>query len=137
MNHGRTEDLDQSVQKALDQTSQQGQPPASVNAAQTETQLWVSVKEFEAECRLAKSAHSWESANGKLVIQLQIKETTKDWYPILEYDIFESHALRHSFVRETGAKKSVRIDLPAAAAMELAQNDLLANWNNYKNKYFA
>ena len=129
---GRTEDLDQPPQG-----------PATVNidaaqsAPQTEAQMWASVKDFEAGCRLAKSAHSWETASGKLVIQLQIRETDKDWYPILEYDIFESHALRHSFIRETGAKKSVRIDLPAAAAMELAQNDLLANWNNYKTKFFA
>jgi len=130
---GRTEDLDQPPQ----------QGPATVNtdAAQSappaEAQMWASVKDFEAGCRLAKSAHSWETASGKLIIQLQIKEDNKDWYPILEYDIFESHALRHSFIRETGAKKSVRIDLPAAAAMELAQNDLLANWNNYKTKFFA
>ena len=143
-NGARTEDLDHQSPAAPVPTVYQGSATVNLDAVQAQPavqppapETWASVKDFEAGCRLAKSAHSWETAQGKLVIQLQIKEANKDWYPILEYDIFESHAIRHSFIRETGAKKSVRIDLPAAAAMELAQNDLLANWNNYKNKFFA
>jgi hypothetical protein len=135
----RTEDLD--LPAAPVPTRQPAAAPQELEARATgsegEGDAWTSFHEFEPACRLAKSAQTWEAAGGKLVIQLQLKEETKDWYPILEYDIFETHSIRHSFLRETGAKKSVRIDLPAPAAMELAQNDLLANWTNYKKKYFA
>jgi len=100
------------------------------------TQEWAACKDFEPTCRLTKSALAWDAAEGRLIIHLQIRnDENSEWFPILEYEIYGSYSIRHTFVRQTNAKKTVKIDLPAAAAMELAQNDLLANWSNYKVKY--
>lgn len=145
----RTEDLDADdrtpTTRVGQPTNDASRPPESrapqertkETAAYAEPSLvWATCKDFDPTCRLTKSALSWEAADGKLIIQLQLRnEENGEWFPILDYEVYGSHSIRHTFVRQTRAKKTVKIDLPATAAMELAQNDLLANWNNYKVKY--
>ncbi len=117
--------------------SRESQEQTKETAYVVEPELtWATAKDFEPTCRLTKSAQSWDAADGKLIIHLQLRnDENSEWFPILEYEVYGSYSIRHTFVRQTRAKKTVKIDLPAAAAMELAQNDLLANWNNYKTKY--
>jgi hypothetical protein len=44
--------------------------------------------------------------------------------------------MRHEY-SPRGDRKSVRIDLPTEAILELSNNDLKTNWKNYRDRYFA
>ncbi len=141
----RTEDLDAATPKTQpsllqgpetkDLEKNQSNPPISPIGPWEGA--WASTTDLEATCRLVKSADAFDQNTDKMIIQLQIKEDDSDWSPILEYEVFLSHAIRHSYSRQGRSRKSVKIDLPAQAAMELAQNDLLANWTSYKQKYMS
>jgi hypothetical protein len=56
------------------------------------------------------------------------------WLPVIVYEVYEDVSVRHEF-RPDGFKKSIRIDLPPHAAIELATNDLTSNWDVYCEKF--
>ncbi len=65
-------------------------------------------------------------------------EVTRDnaWHSVVAYEIFPQNSMRHEY-NPKGERKSVRIDLPTEAILELSNNDLKANWKNYRDRYFA
>ncbi len=140
----RTEDLD-AIQAQTGPSPLQGPDTRDLEKSRSNPPVppigpwdgWASTTVLEETCRLVKSTDSFDQEIDKMIIQLQIKEDNSDWFPILEYEVFGSHSIRHSYSRQGRSRKSVKIDLPAQAAMELAQNDLIANWTSYKQKYLS
>ncbi len=65
-------------------------------------------------------------------------EVSRDnaWHSVVAYEIFPQNSMRHEY-NPKGERKSVRIDLPTEAILELSNNDLKANWKNYRDRYFA
>jgi hypothetical protein len=53
------------------------------------------------------------------------------WAPLVMYEIFSGSCLRHELTAD-GQSKTLRIDLPPQAAIELANNDIETNWNAYE-----
>lgn len=58
------------------------------------------------------------------------------WNAVVAYEIFSQSSMRHEY-HPRGDRKSVRIDLPTEAILELSNNDLKTNWKNYRDRYFA
>ena len=69
-----------------------------------------------------------------LKLRLEMRLTGTYWLPVVSYEIFEDVSLRHEY-RADGSRKTVRIDLPPQAAKELAENDILSNWETYCDKF--
>lgn len=56
------------------------------------------------------------------------------WQTLISYEIRDSKTYRHDDYSAEN-RKSVKIDLPARAAEELAKNDIVGNWKSYKRKF--
>ena len=56
------------------------------------------------------------------------------WLPVAGYEMRENAAVRIDYT-DPKARSSVKIDLPPSAAQDLAKNDLIKNWQNYKRKF--
>lgn len=112
--------------------------PASAERAPVETVLLrdvdfdeesaeKTIEDLSENCRLVKF-------NGEgFVTRIELLREDK-WVPVVTYEIFDDVSMRHEHLPE-GRKRSVRIDLPPAAATELASNDLTANWQQYCSKF--
>ncbi len=64
-----------------------------------------------------------------VIVQLQSK-VGDSWMPALEYEIGAMQTLRRSYSNNIPGRP-VKMELPAPAAKELAQNDLSTNWKSY------
>jgi hypothetical protein len=91
------------------------------------------IRQFNEVTRLMQSGSAANLAAG-FTLQLEVRDVNS-WSPVVCYEIYEDVSLRHEF-RPTGQRKTIRIDLPPLAAVELAQNDLSTTWSTYANKYF-
>ena len=69
----------------------------------------------------------------RTVLQLQFLHHGP-WEPVIEYQVDLMFTLRRNF-KAGEAGRPVKMDLPAAAARELAQNDLNTNWRNYTRHF--
>jgi LysM repeat protein len=85
--------------------------------------------QFSESARLMKAGTMDELQSG-YKLQLEILENSA-WMPIVGYEVFSGVCLRHEFVAN-GQRKTIRIDLPPQAALELANNDLQSNWKSYE-----
>lgn len=80
-------------------------------------------------CRLVRSD------NSAIVSQLEVCRAG-NWEPVVSYEIYDDVSLRHEHTLD-GKKRTVRIDLPPAAARELANNDLHSNWQQYCGSFLG
>ncbi|MCA9802975.1 MAG: LysM peptidoglycan-binding domain-containing protein [Cyanobacteria bacterium HKST-UBA02] len=94
--------------------------------------LWSIVHNLADTVRLVKSAEELDIETNSLEVALEVK-VEDDWQMAVCYEIMETRTYRHDYTSSSG-RKSVKIDLPAKAAQELAHNDLTSNWNNYQKK---
>jgi len=91
--------------------------------------------ELDRSVRLVKSAVRWDPAIGVFRSQLEVLYGGT-WYPVIFYEVFPQGSVRHEYV--PGAKrKSVKMDLPPTAVQELADNDLVNNWQPYCQRFIA
>ncbi len=91
--------------------------------------------QFDPSVRLVKSTMKWEPAVGVFRSQLELL-LNEIWYPVIFYEVFPHMAVRHEYIGG-GRKKSVKMDLPPAPAQELADNDLVNNWQRYCHTFVA
>ncbi|HEY9784322.1 MAG TPA: hypothetical protein V6D17_02900, partial [Candidatus Obscuribacterales bacterium] len=96
-----------------------------------ETILNSLIEKLGENCRVVHS----ETADGRIRTQLEVL-TGETWIAILTYEVCDTTSVRHEFAPD-GRKKTMPIDLPAAAAQELIQNDLQSNWQEYCRKFLA
>lgn len=85
--------------------------------------------------RLVKSAYRWDPTIGVFRSQLELLYNGV-WYPVIFFEVFAEAAVRHEYIG-MGKRKSVRIDLPPTAAQELADNDLVNNWQAYCSRFVS
>ncbi|MDQ5937123.1 MAG: LysM peptidoglycan-binding protein [Cyanobacteriota bacterium erpe_2018_sw_21hr_WHONDRS-SW48-000092_B_bin.40] len=91
--------------------------------------------QLDPSVRLVKSTMKWEPAVGVFRSQLELL-LNEIWYPVIFYEVFPHMAVRHEYIGG-GRKKSVKMDLPPAPAQELADNDLVNNWQRYCHTFVA
>lgn len=108
------------------------QTPSKGPAQAPPKRLWSIVHNLADTVRLVKSAEELDIETSSLEVALEVK-VGDDWQMAVCYEIMETRTYRHDYTSSSG-RKSVKIDLPAKAAQELAHNDLTSNWNNYQKK---
>jgi hypothetical protein len=111
------------------------QVPTGVPSARTDEEILESTTEQLSDtCRMVKS-----------VVKRNVSEITRtqlevlrdsEWAPILAYEVSDANSMRHEYL-SNGTKRSIMIDLPASAALEMIQNDLASNWLTYCKKFLA
>jgi hypothetical protein len=74
-----------------------------------------------------------KNLDGGFILRLESKQGDV-WVPVVVYEIYNDVSLRHEY-KLSGDRRTIRIDLPAPAAVELAQNDITSNWTNYCLKF--
>ncbi|MBK9143898.1 MAG: LysM peptidoglycan-binding domain-containing protein [Candidatus Melainabacteria bacterium] len=94
--------------------------------------LWPIVHNLADTVRLVKSVEELDIETTSMEVALEVK-VEEDWQMAVCYEIMENRTYRHDYTSRSG-RKSVKIDLPAKAAQELAHNDLTSNWGNYEKK---
>jgi hypothetical protein len=67
-------------------------------------------------------------------LRLRLEVLNGTWFPLVQYDVFAGVCLRHEYLLD-GQRKTIRIDLPPQAALELARNDIQTNWQSYETKF--
>lgn len=94
---------------------------------------WSEIANLEPETRIVKlnSMVDPELEFSLLLLQTQVGGK---WLPVAGYEMRENAAVRIDYT-DPKHKSSVRIDLPPSAAQDLAKNDLVKNWQNYKRKF--
>jgi hypothetical protein len=91
--------------------------------------------QLDPSVRLVKSTMRWDPAVG--VFRSQLELLLEDvWYPVIFYEVFPHMAVRHEYLGG-GRKKSVKMDLPPTPAQELADNDLVNNWQRYCHNFVS
>ncbi|MBI1272245.1 LysM peptidoglycan-binding domain-containing protein [bacterium] len=88
------------------------------------------LEDLDSMTRLVRHAQTDESP---LVYAMQLAGES-GWQTLISYEIRESKTYRHDDY-SAEKRKSVKIDLPSRAAEELAKNDIVGNWKNYKRKF--
>jgi len=91
--------------------------------------------QLDASVRLVKSSKKWDPAIGVFRSQLELL-LNEIWYPVIFYEVYPNMAVRHEYVGG-GRKKSVKMDLPPIPAQELADNDLINNWQRYCHTFVS
>jgi len=91
--------------------------------------------QLDASVRLVKSSIKWDPAIGVFRSQLELL-LNEVWYPVIFYEVYPNMAVRHEYVGG-GRKKSVKMDLPPIPAQELADNDLINNWQRYCHTFVS
>jgi len=108
------------------------QLPSKGPAQSPPKRLWPIVHNLADTVRLVKSAEELDIETTSMEVALEVK-IEEDWQMAVCYEIMENRTYRHDYTSSSG-RKSVKIDLPAKAAQELAHNDLTSNWSNYRKK---
>ena len=111
------------------------QVPTGVPSSRTDEDILQSTTEQLSDtCRMVKS-----------ILKRNVSEVTRsqlevlrdsEWLPILAYEVSDANSMRHEYL-SNGTKRSIMIDLPASAALEMIQNDLASNWLSYCKKFLA
>ncbi len=91
--------------------------------------------QLDPSVRLVKSTMKWDPSVGVFRSQLELL-LNEIWYPVIFYEVFPDMAVRHEYIGG-GRKKSVKMDLPPTPAQELADNDLVNNWQRYCHNFVA
>ncbi len=91
--------------------------------------------QLDPSVRLVKSTMKWDPTVGVFRSQLELL-LNEIWYPVIFYEVFPHMAVRHEYIGG-GRKKSVKMDLPPTPAQELADNDLVNNWQRYCHNFVA
>ncbi len=91
--------------------------------------------QLDPSVRLVKSTMKWDPSVGVFRSQLELL-LNEIWYPVIFYEVFPHMAVRHEYIGG-GRKKSVKMDLPPTPAQELADNDLVNNWQRYCHNFVA
>jgi hypothetical protein len=93
----------------------------------------LAVVQLDEQTRLARCMIHGE--NPSTVVAIEVRRDDS-WKAVVAYEIFAQSSMRHEYYPR-GDRKSVRIDLPTEAILELSNNDLKTNWKNYRDRYFA
>lgn len=89
-------------------------------------------KQFSESARLMTAGTASELHSGYR-LQLEVLDNGS-WRPLIAYEIFDGVCLRHE-IDAADQRKSIRIDLPPQAAIDLANNDLETNWKSYEEAH--
>jgi len=94
---------------------------------------WSEIANLEPETRIVKMNSVFDP---NLEFSLLLLQALVDgrWLPVAGYEMRENAAIRIDYT-DPKARSSVKIDLPPSAAQDLAKNDLIKNWQNYKRKF--
>lgn len=93
----------------------------------------LAVVQLDEQTRLTRCMIHGETPSTVVVIEVC---RDNSWRAVVAYEIFSQSSMRHEY-NPRGERKSVKIDLPTEAILELSNNDLKTNWKNYRDRYFA
>ncbi len=93
----------------------------------------LAVVQLDEQTRLTRCMMHGENPSTVVVIEVCRDDS---WRAVVAYEIFSQSSMRHEY-NPKGERKSVKIDLPTEAILELSNNDLKTNWKNYRDRYFA
>ncbi|CAN5117964.1 hypothetical protein BH10CYA1_BH10CYA1_34840 [soil metagenome] len=93
----------------------------------------LAVVQLDEQTRLTRCMMDGETPSTVVVIEVCRDDS---WKAVVAYEIFSQSSMRHEY-NPRGERKSVKIDLPTEAILELSNNDLKSNWKNYRDRYFA
>ncbi|MFN8550447.1 MAG: hypothetical protein U0103_03075 [Candidatus Obscuribacterales bacterium] len=93
----------------------------------------VAVVQLDEQTRLTRCMVHGDNPSTVVVVEVSRDNA---WKSVVAYEIFAQSSMRHEY-SPRGDRKSVRIDLPTEAILELSNNDLKTNWKNYRDRYFA
>lgn len=94
---------------------------------------WSEIANLEPETRIVKMNSVFDPTLEFSLLLLQALVDGR-WLPVAGYEMRENAAIRIDYT-DPKARSSVKIDLPPSAAQDLAKNDLIKNWQNYKRKF--
>ncbi|HMO22532.1 MAG TPA: hypothetical protein PKC98_16350, partial [Candidatus Melainabacteria bacterium] len=88
--------------------------------------------------KLGDSARVVNKDTGKNRNRMQL-EVNKDgeWIQVMAYELSDSNSVRFEYSLKGKKPKLIKMDLPAAAMKEMAQNDISNNWEEYCKKFLA
>jgi len=93
----------------------------------------LAIVQLDEQTRLTRCMIHGETPSTVVVVEVCRDDA---WKAVVAYEIFSQSSMRHEYDPK-GERKSVRIDLPTEAILELSNNDLKTNWKNYRDRYFA
>ncbi|MCW5822949.1 MAG: LysM peptidoglycan-binding domain-containing protein [Cyanobacteria bacterium TGS_CYA1] len=105
----------------------------ALKAGHIDGEHWSEIANLEPETRIVKMNSVFDP---NLEFSLLLLQALVDgrWLPVAGYEMRENAAVRIDYT-DPKARSSVKIDLPPSAAQDLAKNDLIKNWQNYKRKF--
>lgn len=89
------------------------------------------IENLNEEARIVTSGNSHDFEKG-FTLTLEIC-LNGNWQKALTYDFYDDIGLRHEYTLE-GKTHTVRVNLPAAQAIQLAHNELTVRWDQHKNR---
>lgn len=132
LSHAKTEpvqDTNTRVILAKDTPASSGLPQTDPHAGS-----YALATQFSENARMLQSGGP-ESVKEGMKLRLEAQHNGA-WAPVIVYEVYEDVSVRHEF-RSDGFKKTIRIDLPPGASIELATNDITANWHIYCDKFLS
>lgn len=94
---------------------------------------WSDVANLDPETRIVKLNSVFDPSLEFSLLLLQALVEGR-WLPVAGYEMRENAAIRIDYT-DAKSRSTVKIDLPPSAAQDLAKNDLIKNWQNYKRKF--
>jgi len=94
---------------------------------------WSDVANLDPETRIVKLNSVFDPSLEFSLLLLQALVGER-WLPVAGYEMRENAAIRIDYT-DAKSRSTVKIDLPPSAAQDLAKNDLIKNWQNYKRKF--
>lgn len=94
---------------------------------------WSDIANLDPETRIVKLNSVFDPSLEFSLLLLQALVGER-WLPIAGYEMREDAAIRIDYT-DAKSRSTVKIDLPPSAAQDLAKNDLVKNWQNYKRKF--
>ncbi|MDX2105206.1 MAG: LysM peptidoglycan-binding domain-containing protein [Candidatus Melainabacteria bacterium] len=105
----------------------------ALKAGHIDGEHWSEIANLEPETRIVK-LNSVFDPNLEFSLLLLQALVNGRWLPVAGYEMRENAAVRIDYT-DPRARSSVKIDLPPSAAQDLAKNDLIKNWQNYKRRF--
>lgn len=94
---------------------------------------WSDIANLDPETRIVKLNSVFDPSLEFSLLLLQALVGER-WLPVAGYEMREDAAIRIDYT-DAKSRSTVKIDLPPSAAQDLAKNDLVKNWQNYKRKF--
>ncbi|QQR57581.1 MAG: LysM peptidoglycan-binding domain-containing protein [Candidatus Melainabacteria bacterium] len=94
---------------------------------------WNDIANLDPETRIVKLNSVFDPSLEFSLLLLQALVEGR-WLPVAGYEMRENAAIRIDYT-DAKSRSTVKIDLPPSAAQDLAKNDLVKNWQNYKRKF--